>query len=224
MFEVKDVKVSFKDKKVLKDVSFTVKKGKVYGVLGKNGAGKTTLFNTISNFLKYEGIIYLNNKKIKPNNISYLKTEAYFYPYMKAYEYFTFFDSLDKTSINLANIFDIPLDEYIHNFSTGMKKKTAIIANAILKKPVLIMDEPFNGLDIESVEKLYLLIEKLKSQGTIILLSSHILETLQKCCDKIGYLDNGRIIKEYVKKEFNILEKDLRESIKEDWNALINNA
>jgi ABC-2 type transport system ATP-binding protein len=224
MLEVKNVKKSFENKKILKSISFSVEEGEVFGFLGNNGVGKTTLFNSISSFIKFEGEILLNKKKINPANISFLKTSTYFYPYMKAIEYFSFFENDKKSAINLSNIFNLPLDEYIHDFSTGMKKKTAIIGNIILNKPVLIMDEPFNGLDLESIEKLYLIIDKLKRQGVIILISSHILETLIKCCNKIAHLKNGKIQNIYEDFNFDKLESKIRNRVKENWDELIKNA
>ena len=224
MFEVKNLKVSFSEKNILRGVSFSVEKGEVFGVLGKNGAGKTTLFNSICGMVKYEGSYCLNQKDVKSNDISYLKTSTYFYPYMKASEYFDFFENNKTLAINLATVFEIPLNDYIDNFSTGMKKKTAMIANVSLNRPLLILDEPFNGLDLESVEKLYLLVQKLKDDGVIILLSSHILETLKMCCDKIGHLENGIIKDLYLKNNFGKLENNLRTSIKDSWSQSIKNA
>lgn len=220
MLKISNLKVSFQEKKVLSNVSFSVEKGEVFGILGKNGAGKTTFFNAIYGNIKYEGNIFMESEKVKPNEISFLETSNYFYPYMKASEYFKLFDPINNNVVDLAKIFEIPLDEYIHNFSTGMKKKAAIIANTSLDKPILIMDEPFNGLDMESVENLYLLIEKLKNQGTIILISSHILETLIKCCSNIGYLEKGKIDRIYGKDDFKDIEITIRKSIKDNWDRI----
>lgn len=214
MLEVDKINVSIGQKQILKNVYFRVGKGEVLGVLGKNGAGKTTLFNAIAGLLAYKGSICFNEKEIEPNQVAYLETENYFYPYMKGGEYLRFFTQGENELISrLTEIFAIEKDEYVHNYSTGSKKKIAIIANYALNKPLLILDEPFNGLDFESVEKLYLLIKRMKEENTSVLISSHVLETLTNCCDRIVSLDKGSIVQEYEKAEFSIMEKEVKEGI-----------
>lgn len=220
MLTIKDLSVNYNNKIALKNISFKAKKSETIGILGKNGAGKTTLFNAIAGYVNFKGNIFFGDKGIKPNQVSYLETENYFYPYIKGSEYLNFFKETKKDTLSqLAEIFSIPLDEYVHNYSTGMKKKIAIIANYILGKPLLILDEPFNGLDFESVENLYLLINKINGSKTTILISSHILETLLNCCDKIILIEEGKIKKEYLKKDFNFIKEDIKNQLNINYNA-----
>ena len=94
------------------------------------------------------------------------------------------------------------MKKYIDSYSTGMKKKIALTGTILLDKPFLILDEPFNGLDFESVEILYSVIKDLKNNNKTILISSHILETLTNTCDRIGILKNGMIENIFSKSDF----------------------
>ncbi len=219
MLKINKLTVSYKDKKILKGIDCEINQGEVFGVLGRNGAGKTTLFNALYKQIVSQGEITLSGKKLEVASIAYLEVENYFYPYMKASEYLSFFTKETPTTYlyKLAEIFEIPLDAYIDTFSTGMKKKIALIGVTALQKPVLILDEPFNGLDMESVEKVYLFLKKIKEQGTTILMSSHIIETLTQTCDRIGYLEEGVFKNIYNRESFQTIENDIRSKIKKDW-------
>lgn len=217
MLEVNNLNVSYGNKSILNNLSFSAEKGQIIGVLGKNGAGKTTLFNAIYSLADFKGEIRFNNTVLKPNKVSFVETENFFYPYIKAKEYIDFHNAKSKNALQLTKVFDIPLNDFVHNFSTGMKKKLAIIANIVMNKPIIIFDEPFNGLDMESVEKLYLLLKKIKEDNKVILISSHILETLKNCCDKIIHIEKGNIKKTYLKSEFDVIEKTIRAEIENDF-------
>jgi len=223
MLELNSIEISYGKKDVIKNLTFSIEKGETIGILGKNGAGKTTLFNAIYGLTNFKGEINYDNIPLKPSKVAFVETENFFYPYIKGKEYINFFNSERKNIIQLINAFDIPLDEFIHNFSTGMKKKLAIIANIIMDKPIIVLDEPFNGLDFESVEKLYLLLQKIKNDNRIIFISSHILETLKNCCDKIIHIEKGTIKQIYSKSEFELIEKVIRTEIKDNFSE-INNA
>ncbi len=223
MLEVKNLNVSLLNKKVFANLNFSIEKGQIIGFLGKNGAGKTTLFNSIYGLVKYEGEVFFENNILVQNKVSFIETENYFYDYIKAKEYLSFFNSQNIDIDQLAVLFNIPLDDYVHNFSTGMKKKLAIIANLTLKTPIVIFDEPFNGLDFESVEKLYLLLQKIKANDRIILISSHIFETLKNSCDKIIHIESGVIKNIYLKNEFSALEKTIKSEFEDSFSEIFKN-
>lgn len=193
MLEINNLSVSLNKNKILSDLSLKSEKGTTIGILGKNGAGKTTLFNTIYGDIKFDGNILFNSKKIKKSDIGYVEAENYFYPYMLGKEYLSFFSLNQNFVEEFTPFFDLPLNEYVHNYSTGMKKKLAILSVIAMDKEILLFDEPFNGLDFESVEVLYKIIKNLKKQHKIILISSHIIETLTNTCDFICVLNNGVI-------------------------------
>lgn len=206
MLEIKNLAVTFKDKNVLQGLNINIEEGLIVGILGKNGAGKTTLFESLYQSQKYSGEILWQNRKLLREDISYLETENYFYPYISGKEYLSYFskDKLPKT-IELAEKFQLPLDKYVQYYSSGMKKKLALIGMLMLDKPINILDEPFNGVDFEGVHLLYDIIYELKQSNKIVMISSHIIETLFRTCDRIVTLENGLISNIFEKSDFEKL-------------------
>ncbi|MNU35947.1 ABC transporter ATP-binding protein YtrB [compost metagenome] len=206
MLEIKNISVSFKDKNVLQNLNLEIEEGIILGILGKNGAGKTTLFESLYQSQKYNGQILWKNQRLLRQNISYLETENYFYPYITGREYLSYFakDKLPKT-IELAEKFQLPLDKYVQYYSSGMKKKLALIGMLMLDKPINILDEPFNGVDFEGVHLLYDIIRELKQSNKMVIISSHIIETLFHTCDRIVTLENGLISNIFEKSDFEKL-------------------
>jgi len=206
MLEIKNISVSFKDKNVLQNLNLEIEEGIILGILGKNGAGKTTLFESLYQSQKYSGQILWKNQRLLRQNISYLETENYFYPYITGREYLSYFskDKLPKT-IELAEKFQLPLDKYVQYYSSGMKKKLALIGMLMLDKPINILDEPFNGVDFEGVHLLYDIIRELKQSNKMVIISSHIIETLFHTCDRIVTLENGFISNIFEKSKFEKL-------------------
>lgn len=201
MLEIENVSVSFKNKQVLKNLNLQIKPGEVIGVLGKNGAGKTTLFEVIYNNVEHEGKVIFQNKQLKRESVAFLESENYFYPYITGEEYLDYF-AKDKESRKqeLVDEFKLPLEKFVQYYSTGMKKKIALIGMLMLDKPIAILDEPFNGVDFEGVHVLYDIIKELKNENKIVIISSHIIETLFHTSDKIAILQDGEI-KEIIEKE-----------------------
>jgi len=209
MIIISNLSVSYqKGIKVINGLNLQLDLDEVHGLVGLNGSGKTTLLNTIFSIIKQEnGSITYNNQKLTKKSIGYLETENFFYTNITGAEYLSLFENknFDLTAWN--KIFELPLNNIIDNYSTGMKKKLALLGILKLDKPILILDEPFNGLDLETCKVLQIIILKLK-QKTIII-TSHILESLTSICDKIHYLDNGIIKFSRTKNEFENLEKDI---------------
>ncbi len=217
MLKITDLKTSYGGPPVLKGVSIDFLEGEIHGVLGMNGAGKTTLFRTIYGFKKKEaGTCALNGEGVDSRSIAFLETSPFFYSYMKGKEY------LDIVSMANADfdfekwnrLFDLPLDDLIDTYSTGMKKKLAFLGIISLDRPVMILDEPFSGVDVESNEKIFQILKRIKEQGKVIILSSHILESFTGVCDKISVLKGGEIEHTYAKDEFPTLESKLKEEIR----------
>lgn len=207
MLEVRDLNVSFKNQKVLQDFNLNLVNGETVGLLGKNGAGKTTFFETLFNNVKFSGEITLNNQHLKREQVSYLETENYFYPYITGKEYLSYFSkNTDSKHLDLIEKFKLPLNKFVQYYSSGMKKKLALIGMLLLDKPINILDEPFNGVDFEGVHILYDIIRNLKCEDKIVIVSSHIIETLFHTCDKIAILQNGQIEKIYEKFEYEQLK------------------
>ena len=116
-------------------------------------------------------------------------------------------------NLSLNQIFRLPLECLIDTYSTGMKKKLAFWGVFELNKDVVILDEPFNGIDIESVEYFYKLIFEMRNQGKIVIISSHIIETLTRVCDRIGFLNEGRTSKVYDREHYYQLQKAIKELV-----------
>lgn len=206
MLEIKDLSVSFKDKNVLKGLNLNVEESSIIGLLGKNGAGKTTLFESLYQNQKYAGEILWNNEKLRRKSISYLETENYFYPYITGKEYLEYFSENEQQSVTeLTEKFKLPLHKFVQDYSSGMKKKIALMGMLMLDKPINILDEPFNGVDFEGVHILYEIIRELKDKNKIVVISSHIIETLFHTCDKIGILEEGVIKDIFDRSDFDQL-------------------
>jgi len=207
MLEVRNLNVSFKNQKVLQGFNLSIENGEIVGILGKNGAGKTTFFESLFRNVKFSGEIILENQHLKREQISYLETENYFYPYITGKEYLSYFSgNKNSKHIELIEKFNLPLNKFVQYYSSGMKKKLALIGMLLLDKPINILDEPFNGVDFEGVHILYDIIRNLKSENRIVIISSHIIETLFHTCDKIAILQNGQIEKIYEKSEYELLK------------------
>lgn len=211
MLQIKNLNKSYGKKQVLKSVTLDLEKGKVYGIVGKNGAGKTTLFRCIASLETYNGLIESEFKPLK-NHLGLLFTNPYFFSKITGKEYIQLLLQGRKVvcnSIEDKNIFDLPLNEYAETYSTGMKKKLALTAILLQENKVFVLDEPFNGVDIQSNFMIVEVIKKLKESGKTILMSSHIFSTLKEMCDEIHVLQNGTFTQSYEKNEFSTLEKEM---------------
>ncbi len=124
----------------------------------------------------------------------------------------------------LQDYFKLPLNELIENYSTGMKKKLALLGILKQDRPVFILDEPFNGLDLETNKILEIIITTLKQKNKTIFVSSHIIEPLLAICDKIYLLQNGLFIKTYEKKDFNNIDEELFGKLKYEAKEIISTA
>jgi len=214
MINITQLTKSFGQKQVLQDINLSLDPGMVYGIVGINGAGKTTLFNCIAGIEEYAGKITSDINQFK-QKIGILHTDPYFFNMLTGREYLTLICHARHIPIpdfNHKNVFDLPLDEYANLYSTGMKKKLAFMGILIQKNEFFILDEPFNGVDIQSNIIITEIIQKLKSSGKTILISSHIFSTLSKVCDIIFVLENNRISKEVNKENFDRLEAEIIDS------------
>ena len=208
-----DLSKVFGDKEVLKNVSMEFSKGNVYGIVGENGAGKTTLFRCIAGLESYSGEIISDVIPLK-NHLGLLLTDPFFFTMITGREYIRLLcNARGKTNldINSKNIFDLPLHQYASTYSTGMKKKLAITAILLQENEYFILDEPFNGVDIQSNIILTEIILKLKELNKIVIISSHIFSTLSETCDEIHLLRKGEQIKSVQKSGFKNLEQEMKE-------------
>ena len=213
MIKVKELSKLFGNKEVLKNFSMEFSKGNVYGIVGENGAGKTTLFRCIAGLESYSGEIISDVMPLK-NHLGLLLTEPFFFTMMTGREYIRLLcNARGKTNVDIdsKNIFDLPLEQYASTYSTGMKKKLAITAILLQENEYFILDEPFNGVDIQSNIILTEIILKLKELNKVVIISSHIFSTLSDTCDEIHLLRKGEQIKSVNKTGFKDLEQEMKE-------------
>ena len=178
MLTIEDLRVGYsKEKDVLKGICLSMETGKIHGLVGLNGAGKTTLLNALYSFIRPQSrTILYDGSPLKRKEIGYLESENYFYPYMTGNEYLNLFPSggTNFDTESWQKLLSLPLGEITENYSTGMRKKLALLAVLKMNKPILILDEPYNGLDLESAHLLTLLLSRLRENGKTVLVTSQI--------------------------------------------------
>ncbi len=198
----------FGSKTILESINLEILENGIYGFVGKNGQGKTTLFKCVLGLTEFEGKITLNSERLIIKNITWCPTEPDLYNELTAKEFYDFYRELTNSKISNANLlFDVPVNQLIKEFSTGMKKKTYLNAIFQNEHQIYILDEPFNGLDLESN---YILMNflKQKSEKSIVLISSHILEILYNNCKSIFIIKNKNS-HVFPKENFNLIESKL---------------
>ena len=207
MIDVQNVSKSFGSLKALDNVSFTVEKGDVFGVIGQNGAGKSTLFRCMMNFfddytgaITYDGV---NMKDIALEKIGFLPEERSLSPKKTIEEEIRYFaklncmDNIPKE--NLEKWFDRfeikgKLTDKIKSLSKGNQQKVQLLAAVIYKPDFVILDEPLSGLDPYNIRLLEDIIKELNAMGMTILFSSHNMENVEALCNKLVMIKNGHIV------------------------------
>ena len=208
MLDISISKKEFGSKIIFENTTITIQENGIYGIVGKNGEGKTTLFKCMLSLTPFEGKISFENEALKSQKIAWCPTEPALYEELTAAEFYDFYRELtSSTSNNSKMLFDVTENQLIKNFSTGMKKKTYLNAVFQNEYPIYILDEPFNGLDLESN---YILVQYLKekSKSSIILISSHILEILYTNCESIFVIKDKNIVN-FQKDDFQKIEEKL---------------
>jgi len=218
ILRVESLKKSFGDFEAVKDLSFDVNPCEIFGFLGPNGAGKSTTIKMITGFLKPDagkveilGMDPVKNELEVKSVIGVVPEELQMYDRLTGREFLEFAarmygveESRSQEIIpHLLGLLDLApkADNMILDYSYGMQKKLAL-AGALVHSPKLVfLDEPFTGMDAISVIKVRKLLEKLQSEGVSIFFSSHILELVEKVCDRIAIIDQGRIHAIGTKKE-----------------------
>lgn len=212
MIEIKNVTKKYGENIALSEVTFNVNDGEIFGFIGHNGAGKTTLIKAIVGIHEFdEGEVLINGKSIKINSIECKKQIAYvpdnpeLYENMKAIDFINFI--CDMYEVNLeertkninkyAKLFEIDnnLNELISSFSHGMKQKVALISALAHNPKILIMDEPFVGLDPKAVYDVKEIMNEMIKEGKTIFFSTHILDVAEKLCSRVAIIKKGKILK-----------------------------
>lgn len=184
---------SYNKIEVLRSLNLAYTSGTINGVIGNNGSGKSTLLNCIGGYIKYQGTI----EREGITSIGLLSANPYMFPRITGNEFLQFAMSakkqkLDASRLNSLNeIFELPLNRFAEDYSTGMLKKLHLIALLLQSNDLLLLDEPFNGLDTISSEYLVQLLLEIKKQDVIIMLSSHDNNMIAKITDTVTKVENG---------------------------------
>lgn len=212
MLKITNLSKSFGEKKAVDNLSLHINPGEIYGFIGHNGAGKTTTLKSVVGILSFdEGEILIDGVSIKQNPIECKKKFAYIpdnpdlYDFMTAIQYLNFVADIfnvpadERTELihRYADIFEIRNDlaQPISSFSHGMKQKLALISALIHKPKLVIMDEPFVGLDPKASHLLKGIMREICDNGGAIFFSTHVLEVAEKLCDKVAIIKNGKLIR-----------------------------
>ncbi|MFK8102399.1 MAG: ATP-binding cassette domain-containing protein [Saprospiraceae bacterium] len=212
MMQIENLSKSFGANKVLQNIHLQLEAGKVYGVVGQNGAGKTTLFRCMAGLESYFGRINTESDRFK-DRLGFLPTNPFFFAKITGREYLQLLCNarrITSPDFDAKNIFELPLNEYAINYSTGMKKKLAVTGILLQQNDFFILDEPFNGVDIQSNILLTEIILRLKALKKTIVIASHIFSTLQDTCDEIHLLEAGKFQPAVLKADFQQLETTMK--------------
>ena len=213
LIETSGLTKQFGNLTALKDLNLRIMPGEIYGLLGPNGAGKTTTIKTIlglqeptSGTIKVAGLNPLTNAVEVKAKIGYVAENPIVYDSLSPRDFLEFVASIRKVNQNstnemisqLANAFDMSqyFDSPIATLSLGMKQKVAIIASLIHQPPILLLDEPLNGLDAKSSRIVKDLVSFHAEKGGAVLFSTHIMEVAQQICTRIGIIHKGKVIAE----------------------------
>lgn len=216
MLEINTIKKTFGERTVLDNISFNAQKGQIVSVLGRNGSGKTTLFKTILGLLEPDsGSILFNGRPLKLHEAGYLPEERSLYydcPVYRQLKHFGLLKGIGKNSI------DKEIDRWLDRTGTqeyrdtiplklskGNRQKIQLIAALLADPPLLILDEPWTGLDIDNTELFRKLISEEKRKGKVIILSSHLHQQVQQMCDRFIWLNDGKI-------QLDVSQKEMEES------------
>ncbi|NCU32050.1 MAG: ABC transporter ATP-binding protein [Candidatus Moranbacteria bacterium] len=212
MLSIRNVTKSYDGvKKACDNVSLEIESGDLFGFIGHNGAGKTTLLKSIAGIISFdEGEIYVDGKSIKnepldvKRNIAYIPDNPDIYDSLTGIQYLQFIadvfqvEALERARFieeyaTLFGILDV-LNHPISSYSHGMKQKLVIISALIHKPKVLLLDEPFVGLDPKASFQLKEIFRNMCSKGTAIFFSTHVLEVVEKLCNKVAIIKQGKIV------------------------------
>lgn len=208
MLEVEGLTKSFGEMKAVDDVSFRIPDGKILGLIGQNGAGKSTTFRLILNFLDQDqGTIHWDGRNINEedyNQIGYLPEERGLYPKVTIEDQLIYFGRLrGKTKKEIVPLIDKWMDKFqvkgkktdkVKSLSKGNQQKVQLISTLIHEPKLVILDEPFSGLDPVNAELLKQGIIELKAQGSCVIFSSHNMENVEQICDHLVMLKNGKMV------------------------------
>ena len=211
MLKIEGLRKYYGDKKAVDDLTLTIRPGEIYGFIGHNGAGKTTTLKSCAGILRFDaGEIHINGISIREDPIACKRVTAYIpdnpdlYEFLSGIKYLNFIadiygvakDAREERIHKYAALFELTQDlaQPVSAYSHGMKQKLTVIAALIHTPKLMLMDEPFVGLDPVASHALKGIMREICGQGGAIFFSTHVLEVAEKLCDKIAIIREGRLI------------------------------
>ena len=211
MLKIENLTKTFGDKKAVDNLSLHIEKGEIFGFIGHNGAGKTTTIKSCCGILTFDsGEIFIDGMSVKENAVECKKVLAYIpdnpdlYTFMTGIGYLNFVADIFGVDSDIrqerirkyADLFEITGDlaQPVKSYSHGMKQKLAIISALIHEPKLIIMDEPFVGLDPKATHILKTIMREICGAGGAIFFSTHVLEVAEKLCDKVAIIKNGKLL------------------------------
>lgn len=212
MLKIEHLTKEYDEKKAVDDLSLEIESGEIYGFIGHNGAGKTTTLKSVVGILKFDaGEIYIDGESVQAaplackKKIAYIPDNPDLYEFMSGIKYLNFIADVYGVGANqrqekirkYADLFEITADlaQPIAAYSHGMKQKLAIISAWLHDPKLIIMDEPFVGLDPKAAHILKGMMRELCDEGGAIFFSTHVLEVAEKLCDKVAIIKGGKLIR-----------------------------
>ena len=213
MLKIENLTKTYGNKKAVDGLSLHIQKGEIYGFIGHNGAGKTTTLKACCGILSFEeGEIFVDGVSIREKpldckaKIAYIPDNPDLYAFMSGIQYLNFVADIFKIPSNVrkerirkyGDIFDLTKDlaQSIAAYSHGMKQKLAVISALIHEPKLILLDEPFVGLDPKAAHSLKEIMREFCDNGSAIFFSTHVLEVAEKLCDKIAIIKDGKLIKQ----------------------------
>jgi len=211
LVNVDGVSKTFGDKVALERVSFAVPPGQICGLLGPNGAGKTTLFRLLMGILKatygsvlIDGLDAFEKRVVVKRLIGFLPDEPVFYSYLSGREVLELSAAMHGLNVpaTMGRMSSViaklrlsdDIDNYAEDYSRGMKKKLGLLLAMLHEPKLLVLDEPTNGLDVESTHLFYEMISELASHGTTVLFSTHLMDHVTRLCSHAVIINEGKVV------------------------------
>lgn len=212
MLKIEHLTKTYGEKKAVDDLNLHIKHGEIYGFIGHNGAGKTTTLKAVTGILQFDsGEILIDGRSVRTDplackrEIAYIPDNPDLYDYMTGIKYLNFIADIFAVSAadrqerirKYADLFELTEDlaEPIASYSHGMKQKLAIIAAWLHQPKLIIMDEPFVGLDPKASHLLKGMMREVCNAGGAIFFSTHVLEVAEKLCDKVAIIKGGKLVR-----------------------------
>ena len=203
LLEIKNLNKSFDNKKILKDINFSITKGKIVGLLGKNGVGKTTLIKLINDLLTpTSGEILVNGNKVGVETkkvISYLPERTYLNKQMKVCEVISFFEDFyedfdSKKAKKLLKDLDLDINQKLTKMSKGMQEKVQLVLVMSRKADLYVLDEPLGGVDPATRDYILDTILSNFDEDSSVIISTHLISDIEKILDEVIFIDKGEIV------------------------------